>query len=78
LVPQLATWLPKQVFSAAVPTASGGHPGSVLDDLLRVPPSAVPLTSGSPLDQLLNQSVPDTPSESDPILDRLRGNQNRQ
>ncbi|MDP1966581.1 MAG: TRAP transporter large permease subunit [Reyranella sp.] len=76
LVPQLATWLPKQVFPDAVPAASGGQPGWSLDDLLKAPPSGTPSTSSSPLDQLLNQ--PATPSESDPVLDRLQGNPNRQ
>src|SRR5918995_4386267 len=75
MVPDLATWLPKQVFPDAVPTTTGGQPGSVLDDILKAPPTGAPSpsTSGSPLDQLLNQPAPSTPSGSDPILDRLQG-----
>ena len=78
MVPDLATWLPKQVFPDAVPAATGGQPGSVLDDILKAPPTGTPSTSGSPLDQLLNQPAPSTPSGSDPILDRLQGNPSRQ
>jgi hypothetical protein len=77
LVPELATWLPKQVFPDAVPAATGGQPGSVLDDLLKVPPGGTPSTSGSPLDQLLEQPVAPPPSGSDPVLDRLRNNPDR-
>jgi hypothetical protein len=79
MVPDLATWLPKQVFPDAVP-AAGGQPGSVLDDILKAPPTGAPSpsTSGSPLDQLLNQPPPSTPSGSDPVLDRLQGNPSRQ
>ena len=35
--PELATWLPKQVFPDAVPGAASGQPGSVLDDILKAP-----------------------------------------
>jgi tripartite ATP-independent transporter DctM subunit len=78
--PQLATWLPKQVFPDAIPaTAPGSQPGSVLDDILKAPAPGTPSTSSSPLDQLLNQPTPNAPTGSDPILDRLQGNpQNRQ
>jgi hypothetical protein len=77
--PGLATWLPKQVFPDAVPAAPGSQPGSVLDDILKGPPtgspSPSPSTSGSPLDQILNQPPASAPSTgSDPILDRLQGN----
>jgi tripartite ATP-independent transporter DctM subunit len=77
--PQLATWLPKVVFPDSVPAPTGsGAPGSVLDDILKGPagssPSGdAPSPSASPLDQLLNQAPTNTPpSDSDPILDRLR------
>jgi TRAP-type mannitol/chloroaromatic compound transport system permease large subunit len=78
MVPDLATWLPKQVFPDAIPASGPGQPGSVLDDILKAPSTSTPSTSGSPLDQLLNQPATNPPS-SDPILDRLQGNQpNRQ
>jgi hypothetical protein len=78
--PQLATWLPKQVFPDAVPTTGpGSQPGSVLDDILKAPAPGAPSTSSSPLDQLLNQPPSGTPPGNDPILDRLQGNpQSRQ
>jgi hypothetical protein len=74
MAPQLATWLPKQVFPDAIPASGPGQPGSVLDDILKAPGSA-PAPSGSPLDQILNQPSADKPPASDPILDRLlKGN----
>jgi tripartite ATP-independent transporter DctM subunit len=77
LTPQLATWLPKQVFPDAVPAAAtGGQPGSVLDDILKAPPGGTPPTPASPLDQLLDPAAR-PPSGSDPILDRLLGNPSR-
>ena len=45
MAPQLATWLPKQVFPDAVPAATGSQPGSVLDDILKAPSSGAPSTS---------------------------------
>ncbi|MCW5733059.1 MAG: TRAP transporter large permease subunit [Enhydrobacter sp.] len=74
LMPQLATWLPKQVFPDAVPAvrSDGSQPGSVLDDILKTP-SSRPSPSGSVLDQLLNQPASNAPPASDPILDRLQG-----
>jgi tripartite ATP-independent transporter DctM subunit len=68
-VPGLATWLPKQVFPDAVPVSSGtgtgsSTPGSVLDDLLKMPSSGsgAPAPSGSPLDQILNTPVSPPPT----------------
>jgi hypothetical protein len=75
MAPQLATWLPKQVFPDAVPAAPGSRPGSVLDDILKAPGTgSPPTTSESPLDQLLKAPATNTPSGSDPVLDRLQGN----
>ncbi|MGH8429814.1 MAG: hypothetical protein ACREUF_05365, partial [Solimonas sp.] len=64
--PQLATWLPKVVFPDAVPLPAGSQPGSVLDDILKGPPtSAAPPTSPPQIDR----------SSGDPLLDRLlKGN----
>jgi hypothetical protein len=70
-VPELATWLPKQVFPDAVPGAASGQPGSVLDDILKAP--GAPAPGASPLDQLLNQPPTSAPAANDPILDRLQG-----
>jgi tripartite ATP-independent transporter DctM subunit len=70
-VPELATWLPKQVFQDAVPGAASGQPGSVLDDILKAP--GAPAPGASPLDQLLNQPPTSAPAANDPILDRLQG-----
>jgi tripartite ATP-independent transporter DctM subunit len=69
--PELATWLPKQVFPDAVPGAASGQPGSVLDDILKAP--GAPAPGASPLDQLLNQPPTSAPAANDPILDRLQG-----
>ena len=77
-VPQLATWLPKQVFPDAAPAAGSGQPGSVIDDLLSAPPGGRPSTSDSPLDQLLDRPASGAPSRDDPILDRLQNNPVRQ
>jgi tripartite ATP-independent transporter DctM subunit len=80
MAPQLATWLPKVVFPDAIPASApgpGGQPGSILDDILKgSPPSAggTPAPGGSALDQILNAPPSGAPpSDSDPILDRLRG-----
>jgi len=67
MVPQLATWLPKVVFPDTVPITSGPGgtpPGSVLDDLLKMPSSGggTPAPSSSPLDQILNTPIPPPPT----------------
>ncbi|MBI3197298.1 MAG: TRAP transporter large permease subunit [Rhodospirillales bacterium] len=67
IAPGLATWLPKQVFPDAVPVSSGtggSTPGSVLDDLLKMPSAGggTPAPSGSPLDQILNTPVTPPPT----------------
>jgi tripartite ATP-independent transporter DctM subunit len=69
MAPGLATWLPKMVFPDPVAVTGSGQPGSVLDDILKTPSGAP--SSGSPLDQILNQPTTNKPSENDPVLDRL-------
>ena len=75
MVPQPATWLPKQVFPDAVPAATGSQPGL---GARRHPEGAIDAARRQHRARRSTSSStsrrPSPPSGSDPILDRLQGN----